>query len=164
MLFLITTILIFSITYCVLYLALLWIISEKWPNFTPRSIYSLVLLAALNVLLFALYLFIPSEFWGNRIQHAIGGGMLAFFMFWLVIRDTQTHLTRLQFFTLGFLVVTALGVANELLEFVAQHYTSIIFAGSIYDTWWDLLSNTAGACVGGLLFSAIGTQIEKLIR
>ena len=92
------------------------------------------------------------------------GGVVAFVMFFLVVRDTRTALTRLQFFILGFLIVTALGVANELLEFFLQQTTGIIFNDDIFDTWLDLFSNTNGALLaGGLLTMLIPrNKAEKL--
>ncbi len=116
-----------------------------------RSLYSLLLLASLNILLSALQLLIPEPFWANRFQHTMGG-VVAFVMVYLVIRDTHTTLTRLQFFVFGFLIVTALGVANEILEFFLQQTTGLIFTDDIFDTWLDLFSNTNGAIIaGGLL-------------
>ncbi len=88
----------------------------------------------------------------NRIEHAFGGGFLAFMVCYLVARDIGRPMTRFQFFVLAFLVVTAFGVANEILEFFVQEYFGIVLAKNLNDTWLDLISNTIGAFIGAVCF------------
>lgn len=100
----------------------------------------------------ALSLSIPDPFLANRALHGLAGGFMAFFACFLAVRDSRLSLTRFQFFVIAALIVTALGVANELVEFVGQAYFGFVFAETITDTWLDLLSNSIGILFGALCF------------
>ena len=137
------------ITFWIAYSALFVLVPMFFTGLPVRPtmavFYSLLLIASLNILFGAIQLLIPEPFWANRFQHTMGG-VVAFVMFFLVVR------------------VTALGVANELLEFFLQQTTGIIFNDDIFDTWLDLFSNTNGALLaGGLLTMLIPrNKAEKL--
>lgn len=69
----------------------------------------------------------------------------------LVVRDSGLKIGRFQFFVFSAMIVTALGVGNEILEYYAQTYFGIIAAATVDDTWLDLISNTVGICAAALL-------------
>jgi uncharacterized membrane-anchored protein len=97
---------------------------------------------------------------GNRLLHAMGGGFTAFLVSYFATRDSGVQLTRIQFFIISALVVTALGVGNELAEFFFQETIGTISAQSTIDTWQDLLSNT----IGLILAASIFTPLHKKSR
>ena len=86
----------------------------------------------------------------NRVLHVFGGGFLAFFICFLAARDSRVRIRRFQFFLFSFLIVIALGVANEILEFFLQNYFHFGFTRNVNDTWLDLISNVAGALIASL--------------
>ncbi len=51
----------------------------------------------------------------NRVLHVFGGGFLAFLICFLAALDSRVRIRRFQFFLFSFLIVIALGVANEIL-------------------------------------------------
>lgn len=118
--------------------------SGKLPRFGRESVRSIVILAVLIAAVFAVVAFIPGEELGNRFQHAVGGGVLGIVLCFLVFRDQRIRVKRFQFFVWSVLVVTALGVCNELFEFFAQSFSTMIFADNPLDTWRDFASNTVG--------------------
>lgn len=89
----------------------------------------------------------------NRLLHILGGGFLALFVCFLVVRDNQLKISRIQFLLLSGLVVIALGVGNEMVEFVLQNYFNWVFAQTVVDTWLDLISNMLGAIIGAVIFT-----------
>lgn len=142
---------------CVMYFFLSCSLAHffEWekPNFQiRRSLRSLGLIFLTAGVVFIAMNLVDDRQLANRIEHAFGGGFLAFLMCYLVARDMGRPITRFQFFVLGFLVVTALGVANEIFEFFAQEYYGIILAKNLDDTWLDLISNTVGAFIGAAIF------------
>jgi len=109
-----------------------------------------ILLAAL--VLFALSTIMPDQDLGNRFLHTFGGGFLAFGVCFFAARDSRVHIGTFQFFFFSVLLVLALGIANELVEFVLQLYTGFPFAPSILDTWLDLTSNLVGVLLASMYF------------
>ncbi len=112
-----------------------------------RSLLSIVLIFLFCAAAFTVSLMIPDKEFGNRVLHALGGGFVAFFVCFRAVRDTRLPITRFQFFILGALTVTAMGVGNELLELLLQTTLGFFFSQNPYDTWLDLLSNTVGILV-----------------
>jgi hypothetical protein len=104
----------------------------------------MAILSALIIGVFVVALSVPDAELGNRFQHAVGGGVLGVVLCYLVFRDHRIKATRFQFFIWTALIVTALGVGNELLEFVVQSEGSFVFANNVFDTWRDLASNSVG--------------------
>lgn len=142
-----------SVMYFVLSYCLARFFEWERPTFprgrTARSLLFIFLGASL---VFIVMNIVEDRQIANRIEHAFGGGFLAFLVCYLVARDMGRPITRFQFFVLSFLVVTALGVANEILEFIAQEYFGVYFAKNLNDTWLDLISNTIGAGIGATVF------------
>ncbi len=52
-------------------------------------------------------------------------------------------------------MVMTLGVGNEIIEFLLHNYTGLQFSTAINDTWLDLVSNTVGAVLAGILLSKL---------
>ncbi len=130
-------------------------------SFSSRSIYIALLLLSGSVLL---SLLIPDEALSNRLLHGLGG-VSAYVLCYRVCTDLKLKLTALQFFLVAALVVTALGVANELAEFAAQRLTGLIFATSIEDTWLDLVSNTVGIILAAGIVGALhAAKVRKTGR
>ena len=112
-----------------------------------RSIGSIVLL---SLLVSVISMQIKDLELSNRFLHAFGGGFLSFFVCFLVVKDTRITISRFQFFVFSFLVVIALGVGNEILEYILQNYTPLSFAKTANDTWLDLISNCVGALIAAV--------------
>jgi hypothetical protein len=98
---------------------------------------------------------IPDIWWGNRFLHAVGGGALCVIICFLVVRDNDVKIGRFQFLVFSAMVVTTLGVGNEILEYYAQTYFDIIAASTIDDTWLDLISNTVGIGITAALLTPL---------
>jgi hypothetical protein len=137
--------------YFVLSYGLAIFFSWDWPRFTWRTMYSLAIILVTATAVIVAVESAPSLELANRIQHAFGGGFLAFLTCFLVAKDMGRPITRFQFFVLSFLIVTALGVANEIFEFVMQDFFGFYFAKHLNDTWLDLVSNTVGALTAALI-------------
>lgn len=141
----------FFLSYC-----LAWFFEWEVPKFKIHSsLRAIALIFIVALLVFTAMNIVQDRQLANRIEHAFGGGFLAFLVCYVVVRDMGRPITRFQFFVLSFLVVTALGVANEILEFFAQEYFGVVLAKSLNDTWLDLISNTTGALIGAALFVPI---------
>lgn len=69
------------------------------------------------------------------------------------MKDSTLSISRFQFLTLSMLLVTAMGVGNEILEFFLQNYFYLISSQNPLDTWLDLISNTLGIITGALIFT-----------
>ena len=89
--------------------------------------------------------------WANRVLHALGGGAMAMLVCYRAMKDAHLKISRFQFVALSLLLATAMGVANELMEFSIQTTAGIIFAPNTMDTWLDLTSNTVGMVVAGTI-------------
>jgi len=133
---------------CAGYGVLLFVVPVLLGNPIPpvRSVRtnSLWIIPASAIVVGVLVALIPDPFWQNRALHTLGGGVLASIACFAAFKDSAVRASSFQFFVLTVLIVTALGVANELLEFVVQNYAGFVMADSINDTWLDLLSNTVG--------------------
>ncbi len=141
---------------CVAYFILLflfWFFFENKKAEIPKNSFrSIILIILLSLAGYVVVLNIPDLELGNRFLHAFGGGFLAFMVCFLVVKDSTLPITKFQFFVFSALIVTALGVSNELLEFFLQHYFGLISSASTTDTWLDLLSNTVGSIIASTCF------------
>ncbi len=147
--------LLFCLTYVALYFLLPKFFGQTIPPFGPASWRSMAILLVLSLGTQLLSLLLPcqQDFGiGNRFLHAIGGGFLAFLMYFLAARDSKINIAKFQFFVFGLLFVTSLGVAYELFEFLIQSTTGHIFSPTPIDTWLDLTSNTAGLLLAAAFF------------
>lgn len=138
-----------TIAMCVFYFAIYWTHHHFWPNHKTsldrRSFWAVlgIFIASNLISLFALTT--DHVEFGNRILHAVGGGVLGYLAWFLAVRNFNLPLGRLSGFVIGFMLITTLGVANEIAEFILQEYFHYgIFALSDIDAWLDLTSNTIG--------------------
>lgn len=120
-------------------------------------VYPIAVAMFVSIAALLLSLAIPDIALSNRFLHAFGGGFVPFLICFLAARDSKVKINKFQFLVFSFLIVTAFGVANEILEFFLQHYTYLIFAYTIDDTWLDLISNTVGAGFGAICFTIFFT-------
>ncbi|MES2953567.1 MAG: hypothetical protein V4674_03315 [Patescibacteria group bacterium] len=144
--------LLMALAYIVLSFLFAQFFENRRPVFTRRSLWSMFCVALLSIGISLFSFHIRDRELGNRFLHMLGGGLLSFYVCYRAVRDTNIVLRPFQFFVFSGLVVTALGVANEILEFILQHFIHYLFASSVTDTWLDLSSNTIGIFVGGTLY------------
>jgi len=134
----------------------------KLPSFSlSKSARSLLVIVSFALGVFAIISSVSDPELGNRIEHALGGGALASLICFLAVKDTRVSIGRFQFFVFVALIVTSLGVLNEIVEFFLQTHTRIIFSGNALDTWRDLSSNTAGIA---LALAALSPFVAKRER
>lgn len=143
----------FAIIYLVLFFGLPKFFGRPGAKLDKRSLFSIALIALLSLGFYFISYTIPDLQLANRFLHAFGGGFLAGLTCFLAVRDSRLQLTKFQCFIITFLIVTALGVGNELLEFFFQTTTGEIFSDTTIDTWLDLTSNTVGALLSLACFT-----------
>lgn len=114
--------------------------------------FPLAYIVIFSALVYAANFSIPDPELANRILHIFGGGFLAFSVCFFAARDSGVSISKFQFFLFSALIVLALGIANELLEFFLQEYAGIISSTSVTDTWFDLASNTIGIILASMCF------------
>ena len=103
---------------------------------------------------------IPDPSLSNRVLHVFGGGFLAFAVSFLAARDSQISINKFQLLVISTLISLALGVANELLEFILQSSGLVIAARNVDDTWFDLASNTIGIILASIIFVPLHKEID----
>jgi glycopeptide antibiotics resistance protein len=147
-----------SFAMCGAYVGLLYLFplffENRRPKWSPHILRSLITIIVLNVAIDAIALSVPDLAVGNRVLHGLGGGAMAFAVCFFAARDSGVAVRRFQFFVFSALVVTALGVANEIFEFGLVLFAHFFIAA---DTWPDLVSNT----VGILIAAGILTPLHK---
>ncbi len=134
-------------------------VKNFFKNISPLSI---ALILVLGFLSFFVSFMIPNYELGNRFLHAVGGGVMGFVVCFLATKDSSISMSKFQFFSFSFLIVTMLGVGNEILEFCVQNLTPFVFASTINDTWLDLISNTTGAFFAGLVLTFFYKKPKKV--
>ncbi len=127
-----------------------------------RSYYSIALIFVLSIIVNFAVRYVPDIEVGNRILHAVGGGFLAFLLCFLVVKDGEYKIKKTQFFIFSLLLVVFLGVINENVEFILQHFFGYLAANSVLDTWLDLMSNTFGALLASVCFVPFINSEKKL--
>lgn len=154
-----------AICLCIAYLFFLFIFpiffKEKGHPIELHIWRSVAIIFVCSLIGYGIALSIPNPDLGNRFLHTFGGGFMAFFTCFLVVKDRRLQINRLQFFIFSFLVVIALGVANEILECILQNSGIIVAATSLNDTWFDLISNTVGALIASVVFVPFITPTAK---
>jgi uncharacterized membrane protein YjdF len=85
---------------------------------------------------------------GNFVYHAVGGGVMSALVFEYLLLTYRIHFNwRIQVVLL-YCFVSALGVLNELAEYVAEFFIGLgTLSWDSHDTWRDLTANTLGALV-----------------
>ncbi|MDQ2933220.1 MAG: hypothetical protein M3Q80_02460 [bacterium] len=142
---------------CFVYLFLEYVFNlffeKHLVHLSKRSIGSVAVIVFVSFLGYFLVSLIPDIETSNRLLHMFGGGFLGMMVCFLVVKDSCIHITRFQFFVFSFFVVTALGVSNEIMEFVLHRYFGLEFATHVTDTSLDLISNTIGIIIGSIAFT-----------
>ena len=153
----------FTTAYLLLYIILnyaLQLVLKKKINKQTLQKKSFILIALSSVTIFSIVFLIKDPELANRFQHAIAGGFLAMLISYLAFKDSQVEINKLQIILLSVLVVTFLGVLNEILEFIIQINTNLVFADNLNDTWLDLTSNFFGIMLGNI-FALLDNKIKK---
>lgn len=81
----------------------------------------------------------------NFMTHVVGGGLFTGFLWLYLSRALGAKQNWWQSLIMMYVLVSALGVANELFEFAAVEAGWAHIGPS--DTWWDLLANNLGVFV-----------------
>ncbi|MGB4967496.1 MAG: hypothetical protein WBO35_04820 [Candidatus Saccharimonadales bacterium] len=90
------------------------------------------------------------------VTHFVGGGVFTGLL-WLYIKLVKKwHAVWWQEAASLFALVSSLGVTNELFEFVLYHLD--LMPNGIFDTSWDLVANTAGACLAFVVYKLVSWQ------
>ncbi len=149
--------------YFVLYAFFPYFAEGRLAAFTKRSAMSVTLIVAAIVVGYMVVLHTRNLELGNRILHIWNGGFVTFFACYRAARDSAARLGRFQFLVLAALIVTSLGVANEVMEFALQSYGLRVFLRTPYDTWLDLTSNTLGVLIACAVFAPFAKKpVERL--
>lgn len=106
---------------------------------------SLTLITTFSIVTFLISGFFFDKELGNRFLHSIGGGFVMVLVIFFSIKDFNIKINRIQYLIISLLIVTFLGVINELTEYIFQLQFNLIFNNNIYDTWLDLGSNLIGS-------------------
>ncbi|MBI4086896.1 hypothetical protein HY416_02855 [Candidatus Kaiserbacteria bacterium] len=140
-------------TYAALLLFLPFFFNKVRRRIPMRTIIvSITSIILLSVAGYAVALSISDLQLGNRVLHGFGGGFMAFFACFLAARDSGVSVGRTRFFIMAALIVTALGVLNELAELFLERCCDLPLPETLDDTWLDLLSNTVGLLFAALCF------------
>jgi hypothetical protein len=144
----------FMLTYAALFVLFPLFFTGRLARPSGHSIVSLALILGGLLATFVVVVLVHEHdrVLANRVLHALGGGVLSFFVCYLVVRDTRLAIGRFQFLVFSALVVTALGVGNEILEFFFAIWLRVDFQSDGFDTWLDLISNAVGTAAGALVF------------
>jgi hypothetical protein len=76
---------------------------------------------------------------------------LLFVVVFLALKDAKIKLKSWVVLLIGFMVVTLLGLFNEVLEIMVQKNIGFVLATSLNDTLLDLLSNNIGLVLAYLV-------------
>jgi hypothetical protein len=144
-----------SLGLCVAYFVVFWLFSVFFTgvriNLTStRTLLSLAIIFAWSCIVYAVTFLMTDLELGNRVLHLFGGGVMGVIICFLAARDGRFVISRLQFFIMSLLLVTAMGVFNEHVEYFLQTYVRFLFYSNPRDTWLDLLSNTGGILLANM--------------
>lgn len=150
---------------CVAYFLIFKVFSvffgENNAGISGKAASSLAIIIIFAWLGYTVTFLIPDLETGNRVLHLFVGGFLGTLICFLVARDGGFRISRLQFFIMSLLIVTALGAFNEHIEYFLQTYVRYLFYSNPKDTWLDLLSNTTGILIGNACLLPFLNRIGK---
>lgn len=154
-----------TLAMCVVYFILL----QLFPIFFAQKItlqrrkpfLSLICIVIFSVLAYVASFSIQDIELSNRVLHIFGGAFLGFFVCFLATRDSRININKFQFFVFGALIVLALAIANELLEFVLQEYGILVSAINVNETWLDLASNVVGIILASIFLVPFHKEITS---
>lgn len=133
------------VIYSVLYVGFQKIFAQKYKSFSRKSLFSIVILTILSIATYYIsFNFFIDPVLGNRFLHAFGGGFILFLVVHAALQDAGIILKRSIVFIAGLMLVTLLGLFNEVLEAFLQQRVDFVFSPSLTDTLLDLVSNTVG--------------------
>ena len=145
-----------TLALCVSYFILIYLFpfffAQEIPSKRKNPLFSLILIVICSGLAYLASFSVSDLELGNRILHIFGGGFVAFLVCFLSARDSGVRISKFQFFLFSTLIVLALGIANELSEFILQEYWGFLFTRSVNDTWLDLASNVVGIILASACF------------
>jgi hypothetical protein len=142
-----------SFSYFVILCVFSYFFKSELPKLAGQSLRSVIIIAIASITSFIIAGIIPNPELSNRVLHGLGGGVIVFLVCFLAMKDSNISINKFQFFVMGALIVTALGVANEIAEFFAQLLNiGFIFSATPFDTWLDLVSNTVGILIAAVCF------------
>jgi drug/metabolite transporter superfamily protein YnfA len=141
------------LVYTVLYFLYPFFFENKVVKMRYQSLFSIGLIFTLSITSYLISFTFQDPEFSNRLLHAFGGGFMAFLVSFLAAKDSKLSVGKFQFFIFSVLMVSTLGVANELLEFILQNYVGMQFSTSINDTWLDLVSNTIGIAAASIILT-----------
>ncbi len=140
------------VSYFVLAMFLQFFFYWKTGNYSFKIAHILYVLVFLLCVMIWVFL-IPDPEFANRIQHALGGGFIMVFLFYLSWLASGVKMTKIQFFFLSILVATAFWVANEFAESLLQLQFWLRFSSYLEDTWYDLWANGLGSLIAASFFT-----------
>jgi hypothetical protein len=102
---------------------------------------------------------------GNALLHALGGGAAAALLLTYLLRVFALDWpVRLQAAAL-FVLVSTLGVLNELGEYGVELAHLAVYSEDTHDTWRDLVANTTGAALTFLVILLAGLRrADRAVR
>jgi hypothetical protein len=145
---------------CVVYAALVygfaWFFAGPRPRLSAgRALRAMVPIALVVIVADMVSLSIDDWELANRVLHVFGGGVAGYLACAFAARDAGLAIGRPRFVMAALLLVTLMGVGNELVEFALQRFASLRFAAGPLDTWFDLASNMVGVAIGAALFTPL---------
>lgn len=148
------------------YLWMLWwlpyLIHNRRDVLSQFKISSLLISICFAIVMWQISMLIADPEWSNRWLHAMGGGVAIALAYHLAAKDSHTQMTWVQYRVIGIMVCNMAGVFNELIEHLAQSYTTIVFASTIWDTWLDLWSNLIGSSIAIIVLSMVYRQNYRI--
>jgi hypothetical protein len=141
------------VSYFALFFVFPFFFENRQAKIGLKSLVSVGLIFILSFLGYFIAFNIQDPELSNRFLHGFGGGFMALLVCFLVVKDSNLQIRKFQFIIFSLLVVAALGVVNEILEFFLQNYTGMVFSTSVNDTWLDLISNTVGMLIAVISFT-----------
>lgn len=136
-----------GIAYICMVYGLPYLMTGKWWLRHQVKLSALIQIIVFAVLAFYIATLIPDPIIANRRLHAIWWWASIAYAYYLAVRDSLTSLSFVQYIVFGILICNMAGIGNELVESILQSTTSIIFAPTIWDTWWDLWANIIGSTI-----------------
>lgn len=131
------------------------------PTTRTNDYNTYAIIAATSIFIMVISYLIPNLELGNRFIHAAGGGFMGVLVCFLAVKHSGIAIDRARFIILSLLIVTTLGVFNEIAEFYLQYYIGFVSAPHIYDTWLDLISNMFGFMLAISIFAPFHTNKTK---
>ena len=150
-------ILVYGLLYALTIGAVIFIARHMYgASFSLKRVSTTICILALLCLLAAGFVGSYSESMSaNFFQHAVGGGLACGLVCIVLLQAFSLHLSKFSLLVIIIAAVSTLGVMNELLEFVLQSTTPLMFSFDNADTWRDLAANTAGALLAWAVSLAI---------